>query len=530
MNKTLAKILFKIPAVRDFAKTQNQLTAINVRRYAAAASSRFTADWITEQGSINREILNAHKQLLSRARDLAKNNDYVRGYLKRCSTNISGPDGFKLQSRALLANGEPDEVNNVEIENQFDEWAKRKNCTIHKNLSWVEVQRLLVTQWKRDGNILVRKITGKSAQNNFGFTLELLEVDLLDVDLNQTLKSGNVVMLGIEFNNWKQPVAYYFKSNKAADELTLNYYGLNRSNVTRVPAEEIIHHFTRDHSNQLLGVTALAQSMLTFHDLQGYDQAAIINARAGASKMGFIQTQPNAMNPGYTGDSEDANGNIISNFSFGQIEQLPQGLEFKGWDPTYPSGEYPNFVKHILRRMATGLGVAYANWVGDLEAVNFSSMRSGLLDERDNWKDDQSSFREGVLIPIYDAWLKWAIVSKALAISYSEYDRVNKPEFIGRRWDWVDPRADVEAKKLAIDNNMLTLTDVMAEQGYDFNDYIRRRKKELEQLKEIKELEKQMFSKPETQNNKGNVIPSGDEGDNKDKPEDEDKKLRLING
>ena len=70
-----------------------------------------------------------------------------------------------------------------------------------------------------------------------------------------------------------------------------------------------------------------------------------------------------------------------------------------------------------------------------------------------------------------------------IEINYSEYARVNQPEFIGRRWDWVDPRADVEAKKLAIDNNMMTLTDVMAEQGYDFNDYIRRRKKELEKLK-----------------------------------------------
>lgn len=528
MNKTLAKYLMKIPVLRKLG--QNQYNQINIRKYAAAATSRFTNDWITEQGSINREIKQAHTSLLSRARDLAKNNDYVRGYLKRCVTNIVGPDGFKLQSRAVLPNGEPDEKSNVEIEIAFDQWAKRQNCTIHKTLSWIEVQKLLVTQLKRDGNILLRKVIGKSAQNGFGFALELLEIDLLDTDKNELLKNGNAIVLGIEFNNWKQPVAYYFKSNTAANEVSQSYFNGTKQIVTRVPADEIIHHFTRDHSNQLLGVTALAQSMLTFHDLQGYDQAAIINARAGASKMGFIQTQPNAMNPGYSGDSEDASGNIISNFSFGEIEQLPQGLEFKGWDPTYPSGEYPSFVKHILRRMATGLGVAYANWVGDLEAVNFSSMRSGLLDERDNWKDDQSSFREGVLIPIFDTWLKYAMLTKSLSIPYSQYDRVNQPEFIGRRWDWVDPRADVEAKKLAIDNNMLTLTDVMAEQGYDFNDYIRRRKKELEQLKEVKELEKEMFGKPEPkQMDKPNDTKTEDPKMDDDKQEDE-KSLRLING
>jgi lambda family phage portal protein len=237
----------------------------------------------------------------------------------------------------------------------------------------------------------------------------------------------------------------------------------------------------------------------------------------------------------YTGDSVDESGNIISSFGAGEIEKLPDGLTFKGWDPTYPSGEYPTFVKHILRRMATGLGVAYANWVGDLEAVNFSSMRSGLLDERDNWKDDQSSFREGVLIPIFDVWLKYAILSKSVLVGYSEYERVNQPEFIGRRWDWVDPRADVEAKVLAINNNMITLSEVMAEQGYDFNDYIRRRKKELEQLKEIKQLEKEMYGKEASpnKNEKENVSPSADEDDkdkDKEDPKEEDKKLRIING
>ena len=455
MNKTLAKYLMMIPALRKLG--QNQYNQINVRKYAAAATSRFTNDWVTEQGSINKEIKQAHKNLLSRARDLAKNNDYVRGYLKRCVTNIVGPDGFKLQSRALLPSGEPDEVSNIAIESAFDEWAKRQNCTIHKTLSWIEVQKLLVTQLKRDGNILLRKVVGKSAQNSFGFALELLEIDLLDTDKNEQLKGGNAIVLGIEFNNWKQPVAYYFKSNTAADEASNSFYSVSKQTVKRVPAEEIIHHFTRDHSNQLLGVTALAQSMLTFHDLQGYDQAAIINARAGASKMGFLENQPNQMPTPYEGDGKDENGNILASFAAGEVEDIGN-KHFVGWDPAYPNGEYGVFVKAILRRMATGLGVAYANWVGDLEAVNFSSMRSGLLDERDNWKDDQSSFREGVLIPIFDAWLKYAMLTGQLDIPYAEYNRVNKPEFIGRWWPWVDPRADAEAKKLMIDNNMALLS------------------------------------------------------------------------
>lgn len=512
MNKTLAKILFKIPALRNFA--EKQYHTLNVRRFNAAISNRLTSDWMAEQGSINRDIKAAHRTLLNRARDLAKNNDYVVGYLNRCVANIAGPEGFQLQNRAVDSNGDADDYVNNEIENKWYEWNKRENCTVYKNISFLEVQKLLIKQWKRDGNIFIRKIVSDKF-NDFGFALELLEVDLLDTERNEKLKNGNVVIMGIEFNEWKQPVAYYFKSNTASDEADQSYYGYTEGNVRRVPADEIIHHFNREHTNQVLGYTSLAQSMLTFHDLQGYDQAAIINARAGASKMGFLQSQPNAMNPAYTGDGEDAEGNIISNFSFGEIEKLPQGLEFKGWDPTYPHGEYPSFVKSTLRRMATGLGVAYANWVGDLEAVNFSSMRSGLLDERDNWKNDQSTFREGVLIPIFNEWLRYAILSGKVNISYSQYERVNKPEFIGRRWDWVDPRADVEAKVMAINNNLITLSDAMAEMGYDLDDYLVRRKRELEKLKEIKDLEKELI-----------VDPKALKNDNSNN----NKELRVING
>ena len=492
MKNFFANILFRFPGVKRYA--EKQYLQLNIRRYAAAVTNRLTADWLTEQGSINKDIKSAFKTLLSRARDLAKNNDYVKGYLKRCVTNIIGSEGFKLQNRAINSKDEPDDSINIEIENKWNEWCKRENCTVHKTLSFLEVEKLAVRQWKRDGNVLIRKIISKDF-NKFWFALELLEIDLLDIDFSETLRNGNAVMLGIEFNNWKQPVAYYFKSNKAVDEISQNFYGYSRNNVRRISADEIIHHFTREHSNQLLGVTALAQSMLTFHDLQGYDQAAIINARAGAAKMGFLQTQPNTLAKQYSGDGEDENGDILTNFSYGEIERLPDGLEFKGWDPTYPHGEYQSFVKAILRRLATGLGVAYANWVGDLEAVNFSSMRSGLLDERDNWMDDQTEFREGVLIPIYNEWLKYAMLSGELSVSYSQFDRINAPEFTGRRWPWVDPRADAEAKKLMLDNNMALLRDVLAELGYDFNDYVRERKKELEMLKEIKALEKELFGK-----------------------------------
>jgi len=489
MNKTLAKILFSVPAVRKYAEKAAYQQGMFSRSFQAAKYNRLVSDWIAEYGSINRAIQNGHATLLDRARSLWRNNDYVRGLRHRIITNVVGSEGFVLQNHALKKDGTDDTPINDMIEAAWYDWCKRDNCTTSGQFSFLELSWLMIQQKYRDGTVVLRKVIGSNV-NKYGFALEPLEIDLLDVHKNESLQNGNVIVLGIEFNQWRRPVNYWFRVNDMESELTNSYYGMKGASRP-VPADEIIMHFDRDHSNQFLGVTHLAQAMLTFHQMAGYDEAAIINARAGASKMGFLQTRE-GVSPQYQGDGEDDAGNTISNFSFGEIERLPDGLEFQGWDPKYPDNQYAGFKKNILQRLATSLGLAYANWVGDLEAVNFSSMRSGLLDERDIWKLQQASFREGILIPIFEQWLKYAMISGQVKIPYSRYDEVNRPEFIGRRWDWVDPRADVEAEVMAIDNHLSTLTESLAKRGKDLQQYASERKKEIETLKDIIKMENEL--------------------------------------
>lgn len=525
MNKALANILFKIPVIRNYAQSVAKQQGLLVRSYSAAKYNRLVADWVSEYGSINRAIRDGHVTLLDRARSLWRNNDYVRALRHRIITNVVGSEGFTLQNHAMLPDGSDNEKVNDLIEEKWYEWCKRENCTPSGQLSFLELSWLMIQQKYRDGNVLLKKVYGDV--NKFGFAVEPLEIDLLDTTLNKPLSNGNVIVLGIEFNQWRRPVNYYFRSSRMETELTQSYYGAFKGSEP-VRAEDIIHHYDRDHSNQFLGVTHLAQAMLTFHQMNGYDEAAIINARAGASKMGFLQTR-DGIAPQYEGDDTDSDGNTITNFSFGEIERLPDGLEFQGWDPKYPDNQYAGFKKNILQRLAAGLGLAYANWVGDLEAVNFSSMRSGLLDERDIWKLQQASFREGVLIPIFNEWLKWAMLNKQVKIPYTQYDEINKPEFIGRRWDWVDPRADVEAEVMAMENHLSTLTDSLAKRGIDLREFAAKRKKELKVLKEIVELEKEISV---VKNPAPEPVPQNDDSEDNDKNKPDDKKepVKPSNG
>jgi lambda family phage portal protein len=254
----------------------------------------------------------------------------------------------------------------------------------------------------------------------------------------------------------------------------------------RIPAEQVLHLFDPEHTNQFRGISHLAPVMIDLHNLKGYDEAAIVAARVGASKTIVIERE---MSDETTGDEEDSEGNQIQNLSYGEVEYLNPGEKIASWTPDYPKEQYPAFIKACYRRIAVALGMNYASLMSDLESVNFSSMRSGLLMERDQWFVDQQFIICSFLEIVFYRWLKAAqfnsLYQKDMAIDLPyNPEKYNQPEFFGRTYPWVDPFKDVQATVLALDNNLTTITRELKRQGLDFDDMLDERKYEIDKMKE----------------------------------------------
>ncbi len=113
------------------------------------------------------------------------------------------------------------------------------------------------------------------------------------------------------------------------------------------------------------------------------------------ARSGFFEkTDPTGLGQ-YVGDETDSAGNPISNAEPGIFETLPAGYKFSSFLPEHPTAQYGAFIKGSLRGVSAGLGVSYNSLANDLEGVNFSSMRVGAIDERDNWKNLQAWMIEG---------------------------------------------------------------------------------------------------------------------------------------
>ena len=314
-----------------------------------------------------------------------------------------------------------------------------------------------------DGEALIRlSIQDRHLQ------LQLLDPTLLDDTYNDATKR---IVMGVETSATGAAVAYHILTTHPGDVTV-------ERRRERVPAENIIHLFRADRPQQTRGVTWLHTAMKRLNDLGGYEEAAIIAARVGAAKMGFFTAPDGDLSP--LADAGDVAGELYQDADPGRFGLLPPGYDFKAFDPDYPHEQYGTFVKAQLRGIAAGLGVAYHNLAGDLEAVNFSSARAGTLEERDQWMILQDWFIAGFVRPVFVAWLDAALLAGEISINTSagiktlDSTVANKilsgVHLAGRRWSWVDPVKDVQANILAIDNGLKSRREVASEQGRDLDD------------------------------------------------------------
>lgn len=442
---------------------------IQRRNFEAAVSDRLNASWHTPNLSVEEEIRQSLEKVRNRARDLTKNNEFAAKYVNLVSANVVGPNGFSLQSQAVDGTA-PDTLARTLIESAFYRWAQRGVCEMSGRLSWADLQRQVAESWARDGEVLLLQVVGKDAGNANGYALQLLEVDRLPVQYCQQLANGNRVVMGVELNKYNRPVAYWLNMGP----ITSTY--ASAQNLTRIEADRVIHIFRQYRAEQVRGMPPMAPVITGLKMLDGYEEAAIIAARVGASKMGFFTT------PGGDGaplaDDKDEQGNYIQDADPGSFQVLPEGVQFQDWSPEYPHANYAAFMKTRLRSIASGLGVTYHGLANDLEGVNFSSIRSGTLEERDAWMVLQNWFIDAFLRPVFNEWLRWSLTSNAIAFNsgkslpIAKFEKFAAHGWLGRRWGWVDPLKDIEASRLAVKSGIASPQMIAAQSGVDVEDVL----------------------------------------------------------
>lgn len=442
-----------------------------IRGFAAAVQDRLTAGWLATMQSINNELRGDLDALRSRSRSLTKNNDYARKFKLMARNNIVGPTGFSFQARVLNAPGQPDTLANTAIETGMADWSRRGVCEISGRMSLAELCRALVGDAATDGEFLVRKIRGKAARNAYGFALQHIDVDRLATTLNRPAGNGrNAIVMGIELDAWQRPVTYHLYTRHPNAGLA------GGCEIEPVPADEIIHGYIVEHAEQVRGVPWMSAAILTLHHLGEFEQSALLAARKGADTLGFFVSPDGTPPP--VGDPSGADDEPIAVSVPGTYDTLPEGYDFKPYESRYPDAMLADFTKAFIRRAASGLGVAYSGLSNDLADVNFSSIRAGVIEERDAWMSLQNWFIDAFLTPVYTEWLDMALLTGALTMPNgsplppAKRDKFAAHQWQGRRWQWVDPKKDIEASLTAIRAGLTSPYAIAGQMGLDLEEVI----------------------------------------------------------
>ncbi len=429
-----------------------------VRRYDAAQPDRLAGGFSTFGPSYSTaEILRQDlRGLMAHSRKLAANSDYMKAFLAMVRRHVIGPAGIRLQVRAKNADGSLDKGANAILQDAFARWGRKGSPTIDRRLSWWDVEQIAVSTVARDGNFFAIEHTGASA-GPFGYRLQLVDAALLDYDLVMPLAGGAFIRGGIEYTGAGEPVAYHFLS-RSADGINWSARG-----KVRVPADRVIHLFRQLDPDQQHGEPWAHTAARRIAMIGGFEEAAITAARTGAAKMGFFTRLPN---PDVDEEFPVMDGPEISAVEPGEFETLPAGWDFKMFDPGYPQDIAP-FLKAVLRGAASGLGVSYNGLANDLEGVNFSSLRDGRGEERDEWRTLQTWVIESLHERVFSAWLKMALLTPETKPLPYRLEKFDAPWFRPRGWASVNPVDDANANETELRNGLRSPQDIVAERGDD---------------------------------------------------------------
>lgn len=461
--------MFEIPR-RPLGRTIAPVAApIAKRRFEAAQINRLTQSWMTGTAAIDAELRSDLDALRVRARDLVKNNAYARKFVRSVRTNVAGTEGFTLQLRVTDPNGRPDSGANRAIERAWYRYSRPGNCDVTRRLSLPDFERLICEVLATDGEVLLREVRGRD-RGEFGLQWELIDVDRLDTSYNVPHVNGrNAIVMGVEVDTYGAPVAYHLWSGHPTS------YG-GRKERQRVPASEIIHAFIPLFAGQTRGIPWMHAAMKMLHDLGGYREAAVIAARVGAAKMGIWETPEGEPPPG--AEAGDTPTEHVTDATPGHFDFAPAGYKLHTYDPAYPHDQFDAFCKAALRGVAGGIGMAYNSLANDLEGVNYSSIRAGVLEERDEWMVIQNWMTSTILTPMYERWLELSLAMGMIKLDngsplpLAKIEKFREHGFQGRRWSWVDPKKDIEAAIMAIDAKLTSPQAVAAQSGRDIEDVL----------------------------------------------------------
>jgi len=510
------------------------LPRVGANAYTAGSLSNDLRRWDPITGSADSDLLPELGRIVSRSRDLTRNNGVADGARQRYQDNIIGC-GLRLSAkpdwRLLKKNREWAEEWGNNVESWWRTWWA--NCAVdvaHKcNGDGLTVQGF--NSAFLNGAALALPLWLPGRGNRFSTCLQLIEPDRLsnpDDGPDTDRRRG-----GIDMDDYGRPLVYNIRKAHPGDARYSSYWSVNEGlyKWERIPAmtewgrRRVLHVPQNiDRPAQSRGKPSLTSGMRQFKmltDVTGAElKAMLVNAMVAMVVessldqdriLELLSSNPDALKQ-YQAGLANRDGSRME-FQGAQIVNVPLGTKVGTYSPGRPSNSFEAFVKSLFRHIATGLHIPYELLMLDFSETNYSSARAALLEAWRFFRGRRKWLADGWLSPIYALWLEECVDLGLVDAPdfYENWEAYCTCKWIGDGRGWIDPLKEAQAADLRNKLCITTLEDECAEQGGDWQENLEQIARELAYKKKLEEQYQIRFPGVETVNNTAGAHKDDDE-------------------
>lgn len=441
--------------------------------FRGSGSGRRLGSWQETDAAINSLLSAEGDTLRSRCRGLVRKNQWARCAQDSFVANVIGT-GIKPQSL------HPDPEIRSLLHSEFARWTDQSDAD---GLTDFYGQQAIALREVFESGEVIARLRARLPIDNLRIPLQvqLIESEHMPFTLNQT-NGGNLVRAGIEFTPYGKREAYWlYPEHPGLGALILN--AAVSLNPVRITANDpsglpmVLHMFAPLRAGQYRGQPWLAPVMVTLWELDQFVDAVLVRQKLANMFVGW-QRRSDLNDAGpmlATANLPNSDEEAEEGVGFGQLQpgtilDLDPGdtLEFSA--PPGPGAEFENFLKVMLHAFASGIGVPYEQITWDLEKVNYSSIRAGMLEFRR--RCEQLQFATVVYQfcrPIWNRWVNDAVLAGVLPQpkSQKEWDDLRSVKWRTPKWAWVDPVKDISAAVTAIRAGLQSRDGCIHELGDD---------------------------------------------------------------
>ena len=405
---------------------------------AADLYGQHTAQWSPMLWSPDGELNMYRDRIVSRVRDLVRNDGWASGIVTRILDNAVGPNlrpiakpDYKFLA-TFSGNTAFDHVWAKEFSRALDanwrSWALNdigKYCDATRNQTFGQMMRTSFRHKLVDGDALAilawipsRVGRGKA---RYCTAVQLIDPDRLS---NPQLRFDQHAMRGgVEIDQWGAATFYHIRRAHAGDWFS----AAESLTWDRIPRETswgrpiVVHDYDSDRASQHRGGAGIfAPVVQRLKMLIKYDgtemDAAIINSIFAAyvespfdrEMVGEALDDGERLNIYQQGRREFHDETKIS-LGNSRIPILFPGEKINTVNAERPASNFAAFESAVIRNVATGVGLSAQQVSNDWSDVNYSSARGAMLEAWKTLSRRRHEFSHGFAGPIRAAWMEEAI-------------------------------------------------------------------------------------------------------------------------